>query len=184
MPLQSSGSISMTQINNEVASVNSQNLKTLSTNALAYNNGQGNGTTNAPYQMKEFLGYTHTQNMPTFPAYTGGVDGNRRFWPLDTSISYNSTNMTAYGYGDAFNDWEALSTGGIQVKIQDAVVSGTRFLFAYARFADQGITDNISDYGRTYNRNGTQANLGEANNGSFVAIGTVSVPSAVTNGLS
>jgi len=61
MPLQSSGSISMSQINSEVASVNSNSLTTLSTNAIAYNNGQGNGTTNSPYQMKEFLGYTHTQ---------------------------------------------------------------------------------------------------------------------------
>ena len=60
MALQSSGAISLSQIDTENTAVNyseNRSLIGLSTNAVAYNN-----VTSAPYGMKEFYGYTHTQN--------------------------------------------------------------------------------------------------------------------------
>ena len=92
MAISSSGPIAMSTINSEVGSVNSNSLTTLSTNAIAYNNGQGNGTTNSPYQMKEFLGYTHT-----VPFLNNGVTESTFNW---RTHDYN--NVTTPGtYGPA-----------------------------------------------------------------------------------
>ena len=54
-------------INAEVASVNSTSLTTLATNAIAYTGGNSPVLTDslptpAPHGIREFAGYTHTQN--------------------------------------------------------------------------------------------------------------------------
>ena len=97
MTISNTDPISMATIDGEVASVSSRNLRVLSTNAIAYNNGQGNGVTNSPYQMKEFLGYTHTQNFgtPSYVRYYLGSSNSDPYAAFQTTISASTNDITS-----------------------------------------------------------------------------------------
>ena len=153
MPLQSSGSISMSQINSEVASVNSNSLTTLSTNAIAYNNGQGNGTTNSPYQMKEFLGYTHTQ--------TQGISYSKtsRHGTADSQITAKISRHVTYNY-------MGVILTGFRIRVVWNLSAGT-----YTISIKKRSTAETGKY--YYNNNNTAYTM----NTGWYTVGTAQIPS-------
>ena len=98
MPLPASGnSISISQINTEVASVSSNSLKTLSENAIP--------AKTAPHAMSEFHGYTHVVN--NFPAT--GEDSWFQIGPNDAphpggQNHWGNKSVSGSGYVQAFTN--------------------------------------------------------------------------------
>ena len=106
-------------INAEVSSVNSTSLTTLAGNAISYTGGNSPVLTDslptpAPHGIREFAGYTHTQNN------SGDVSNANGTWLLeqyrlgassntDTGNRSYYSNTTEAGYGFEANDMRAVA---------------------------------------------------------------------------
>ena len=139
MALQSSGAISLSQIDTENTSVNyssNRSLIGLSTNAVPYNN-----VTSAPYGMKEFYGYTHIQDFtsneivargqyrpstnsyyqPLAPASV--LSGYNELWVNRHGTSMSGIGVVPYGVaafpdsGYADGAWESMAFMGWDIQL-------------------------------------------------------------------